>query len=187
MDLNGLPADLAQFVQQEIAKGKFAPVEEVVSAALRMFQERDARGGNGRSASKISKAQRQETPAVPDERERTPDDLIRAIKQAFATDSPRLAERLAKEGAERYPEHAELQKYARVLAPPTVQVVPSTPESRAAAKADNAWLKAHWEEYRGNWIALQAGELLHATRSFDDLITHVGDVRGRSILVTKLN
>ncbi len=39
MDLNGLPADLEQFVQQEIADGRFASVEEVVSAALRMMCE----------------------------------------------------------------------------------------------------------------------------------------------------
>ncbi len=116
-----------------------------------------------------------------------PNDITDAIKQAFEADNPRLAERLAKEGAERYPEHAELQKYARVLAPPIVKVLPSTPESRAAAKADNAWLQANWESYRGNWIALRAGELLHSSPSFDDLLTQVGDVRGRNILVTKLN
>jgi hypothetical protein len=124
---------------------------------------------------------------MPDDLERTPEELIGAIQQAFEADSPQQAERLAQEGAQRYPEHDELQKYARVLAPPTVKMAPSTADSRAAAKADQTWLNTHWEDYRGNWIALQAGELLHATSSFDDLIAHVGDVRGRNILVTKLN
>jgi putative addiction module CopG family antidote len=51
MDLNHLPGDLAQFVQQEVAAGRFASVEEVVSAALRLLQGRDAQGGNGPATS----------------------------------------------------------------------------------------------------------------------------------------
>ena len=47
MHLNGLPADLEQFVQQEIAEGKSASAEEVVSAALRMLQACEARSENG--------------------------------------------------------------------------------------------------------------------------------------------
>jgi len=184
MNLNDLPDDLAQFVQQEVAAGRFASVEEVVSTALRLLQGRKSRGGNGPAT---SVAQEPGPQAIPDDLERTPEDMIRAIKQAFETDSPEQAERLAKEGAYRYPEHDALQRYARVLAPPTVKVVPSSVASRAAAKADQIWLNTHWEAHRGNWIALQAGELLHATPSFDDLIAHVGDVRGRHILVTKLN
>jgi hypothetical protein len=114
-----------------------------------------------------------------------PDAIIHAIKQAFESDSPRLAERLAREGAKRYPEHAELLKYARVLAPPTVRLASSTPESRAAVKANRKWLKANRHDYLGNWIALKNGELLHASSTFDDLTAAVGDVRGRGILVTK--
>jgi putative addiction module CopG family antidote len=185
MDLNDLPGDLAQFVQQEVAEGRFASVEEVVSAALRLFQEHEARGGNGSVTSMAG--EKPEPQASPDNLERTPEEMIRAIQQAFEADDPQQAEQLAQEGAHRYPEHEELQKYARVLAPPTVKMAPSTADSRAAAKADHEWLNTHWEAYRGNWIALQAGELLHAAPSFKDLIAHVGDVRGRNILVTKLN
>lgn len=185
MDLKDLPVDLAQFVQQEVAEGRFASFEEVVSAALRLLQGREARGENGPATSTVAKESGPQ--AIPDDLERTPEDIIRAIQQAFETDSPQQAERLAQEGAQRYPEHDALQRYARVLTPPTVKAAPSTVESRAAAKADQMWLNTHWEAYRGNWIALQAGELLHATSSFDDLIAHVGDVRGRHILVTKLN
>lgn len=180
MDLDGLPTDLEQFVQQEIAEGKFATIEEVVGAALRMFREHEARGGNSPSAPNGMTVQR---PVA----QMAPEDIIYAIKRAFETDSPRLAERLAKEGAERYPKHAELQKYARVLAPPTVRLVPSTPESRAAVKANSKWLKAHRNEYVGNWIALQNGQLLHVSSTFDDLIAAVGEVHGRSILVTKIS
>ena len=180
MDLDGLPTDLAQFVQQEIAQGKFSTVEEVVSAALRMLREREARGGNGHAISNGMTAQVLET-------QTSPDDIIRAIKQAFETDKPQLAERLAREGAAHFPEHAELQKYAHVLAPPTAgKLVPTTEEVRAARKANHAWLKAHWPEYRGHWIALRAGQLLHASPSMDELIETVGEIRGREILLTKI-
>ena len=179
MDLNGLPTELEQFVKQEITEGKYRSAEEVVSAALRLLQEQEARGGSGQSVSKDMTLQRPRA-------QMAPDDIIGAIKRAFETDSPRLAERLAREGAERYPEHAELQKYARVLAPPTVRLVPSTPESRAAVKANGKWLKANRNDYLGNWIALKNGELLHASSTFDELAAAVGDVRGRGILVTKI-
>ena len=53
-------------------------------------------------------------------------------------------------------------------------------------KANNGWLTVHWEAYRGNWIALRAGQLLHASPSLDDVVAHIGDVRGRGILLTKI-
>ena len=46
--------------------------------------------------------------------ESLPPDLEQLATGAFA-----LASRLATEGAQQYPQHAALQKYARVLAPPT--------------------------------------------------------------------
>ena len=174
MDLHGLPTELEQFVKQEIAEGRFASVEEVVSAALRLFQEREAKGKNGQPVSNGSST-------------RTSDDYLGAISQALENDDPVSARRLALEGTQRYPEQTELKKYADVLAPPSGQVTPSSPQSRAAVKADHAWVKAHGEEYRGHWIALQSGHLLSSSPSFDEVMAEVGDVRGRNIYITKIN
>jgi putative addiction module CopG family antidote len=55
MDLNDLPVDLVQFVQQEVAAGRFASVEEVVRAALRLLQGREAGGGNGPATPTVAK------------------------------------------------------------------------------------------------------------------------------------
>jgi putative addiction module CopG family antidote len=44
MDLNGLPTELEQFVQQEIAKGKYQSAEEIVSTALRLLQAQETQG-----------------------------------------------------------------------------------------------------------------------------------------------
>jgi putative addiction module CopG family antidote len=177
MDLNDLPADLEQFVQQEIAKGKFASVEEVINAALRMFQEHETQGGNGQ----------QSINGYPDQTPRSADGVIRAIKEALATGEFGLARKLAMDGAKQYPDHEELQKYGHILAPPTAgKSIPVTPEKRAARKANRAWMNSHWQDYRGNWIALRAGQLLHASPSFYAVIAQVGDVRGGDILLTKI-
>lgn len=38
--LNGLPANLEQFMEQELAAGKYASREELVAEALRLLRER---------------------------------------------------------------------------------------------------------------------------------------------------
>ena len=43
MDVNGLPADLAEFVQQELQSGKYTSEDELVSEALRLLRERERR------------------------------------------------------------------------------------------------------------------------------------------------
>ena len=176
MDCKDLPAELAHFVQQALAHGTYQSEEEIVVEAVRVLKEQVSR----------REAVQQRYEGIMDTPPQTPDEYVRAIIQALETGDPVRARTLAIEGAEHYPQHAELHTCAHVLAPPTGQVVPATPESRAAVKANNAWLKAHWEAYRGSWIALRAGQLLHASPSFDDVITHVGDVRGRGILLTKI-
>jgi putative addiction module CopG family antidote len=41
--LNGLPADLEQFMEQELAAGKYASGEELVAEAVRLLRERERR------------------------------------------------------------------------------------------------------------------------------------------------
>jgi antitoxin ParD1/3/4 len=43
MDLNGLPSDLAQFVEQELATGKYQTEAELVCEAVRLLREREQR------------------------------------------------------------------------------------------------------------------------------------------------
>jgi Arc/MetJ-type ribon-helix-helix transcriptional regulator len=160
-----------------MAHGKYQSAAEVVSAALHLLREHEAQSGNGQSSVHGG------TDALP----RAAGTIIEAITQALASGHHAFARQLAMDGAKQFPDHDELQKYGRILAPPTVgKPMPTTPEARAALKANNAWLKAHWQAYRGNWIALQAGHLLYASPSFDDVVAHVGDVRGRDILLTKI-
>jgi Arc/MetJ-type ribon-helix-helix transcriptional regulator len=176
MERRELPAELAHFVQPALASGTFQSEEDLLVEAVRLLKERVSR----------REALQQRNGGTIDTPPQTPDEYVLAIAQALATGDPVRARALAMEGAEHYPQHAELHTCAHVLAPPTGKVVAATPVSRAAVKANNTWLTVHWEAYRGNWIALRAGQLLHASPSLDDVVAHVGDVRGRGILLTKI-
>src|SRR5262245_30979303 len=114
----------------------------------------------------------------------TPDDLVHATRQALETGEAGRARQLALEGAQHYPAHAALQRYARVLAPPTTLVVSASPASRASVKANGAWLQTHRTAYRGCWVALRDGALVRAADSFEALVADVGDTTG--LLLTRV-
>jgi Arc/MetJ-type ribon-helix-helix transcriptional regulator len=172
MYINGLPADLAQFVDAALASGKYQSTEELIYDALHVLREQ---------------THHHAAPTHPDATHashppQSPDDYLQALAYALRTGEFGRARQLATEGAARYPEHAELAKSARVLAPPTVQRV-SRPHT-ADIKANRAWLKAHRQDYAGQWIALRDGYLLAAAPSFDQLAAQVDETR--DVLMTKL-
>jgi putative addiction module CopG family antidote len=177
MDLSGLPTELEQFVQHELQSGRYDSAEAVVSAALRLLQEHKTQGGNGHPSSNSR-------PAAP---YRSALEVRQALSEALTAGKHHLARQLALDGAQQYPTDTQLQKYAQILAPPVSKSVASTPESRAALKANNAWMKSNWQDHRGNWVAVQGGLLLHSSPSFEEVTQQVGDVQGRNILLTKIN
>jgi putative addiction module CopG family antidote len=169
MDLNRLPTELEQFVQQEIAEGKYQSAEEVVSAALRLLQEHEAQSHNGEQFAN----------GHGDTKPHSADNVLQAISNALATGKPGLARKLALDGAKQYPDYEELRKYARVLAPPTVTQVGQiqTPSIRASRQ----WLRAHGQDYIGQWVAVRDGKLLYASPSFDELSAHVDEAENTFI------
>ena len=62
--------------------------------------------------------------------------------------------------------------------------MPASTASRASVKANNAWMKTHWQDYRGQWVAVREGQFVYATSSFGDLVAHVGDTH--SVFLTKI-
>ena len=172
MQLNGLPADLAQFVDDALARGTYQSTEDLVCKALQVLQQQDtARGTPPLSATT-------EVPPPP----QSPEDYLQALAQALRTGEFGRARQVAMEGAERYPAHAELAKSARVLAPPTVQRA-NRPHT-AKITANRAWLKAHRQDYAGQWVAVRDGRLLAAAPSFDQLLARVDATP--DVLMTKL-
>jgi len=75
-----------------------------------------------------------------------------------------------------------LHKAAHVLAPPTV--TRASRRHTADIQANRAWLKAHWQDYAGQWIALRDGHFLAAAPSFEALAAQVDATP--NVLMTKL-
>ena len=103
-------------------------------------------------------------------------DFTQAVRWALEAGAYRAATLLATEGAERFPRHAELAKMARILAPPKVIRSDLPPDPSIAADMD--WLRAHYNEYRGQWIALRNGQLLGTANSLRELADKIGDIQG---------
>jgi Arc/MetJ-type ribon-helix-helix transcriptional regulator len=176
MELKELPAELASFVEQALASGTYPSADALVADAVRMLRDQEA----GRTA----RPHTPETPGLLDMTTSTPDELVRAIRQALETGEAGRARQLALEGTQRYPAHADLHQYARVLAPPTTRVVPASPASRASVKANGAWLHAYRTAYHGRWVALRDGALVRDADSFETLVAGLDDTTG--LLLTKV-
>lgn len=114
-------------------------------------------------------------------RNRPPTDFTRAAKWALKAGAYKAAYQISAEGAEHHPDDPEVQKYARVLAPPKAVAGKKSPES--GHKANREWLKEHGSEYSGQWVAVRDGELLGASKSLKELAERMGDTR--DVLLTK--
>lgn len=80
-------------------------------------------------------------------RDRPSEDFIRAVQLALKVGAHLAARQISAEGAKCHPGDAEIQKYARVLAPPRVVSKKAPPDP--GRKASREWLMAHSGEYSG--------------------------------------
>lgn len=92
--------------------------------------------------------------------QRSAAEFTRAVRLALAAGAHLFARKVAMRGAEHYPDHEELQKMARVLAPPRVVAADLPPDE--SMRKNHTWLREHADEYRGQWVALRDGDLLAA-------------------------
>src|SRR4029453_14872131 len=106
MDRNSLPADVAQFVDDALASGKYSSAADLVAAALQVLQQQEKDRGTARPAD----APEVGSPPA------SPDDYLQALALALRTGEFGRARQMALAGAARYSDHAELTKAARGLA-----------------------------------------------------------------------
>jgi len=170
--LERLPPDLEQFVQQELASGHYQSAEEVICEGLRCLK--------AHTTQKPHTGLSQEHPSTASSQ--GADEVIHEIIQALATGEFALARRLATEGASQYPKHGELQRYARVLAPPTITRTDRSPDPSIRANRD--WLTLHEAQYKGSWVALREGELVDIAPSLQELVAQLGETQ--DLFVTKI-
>ncbi len=150
----------------------------VESSRLRQLFETDleiaAKRGNEaafvQAAERIDWSQR---PAV---------DFIRAVRLALAAGAHLLARNLAAQGAKLHPDHLELCKMANILAPP--RIVNADILATPSVRANQAWLRHHADEFKGQWVALREGTLLAAGATAHGVWDHLESTDG--VMLTKV-
>src|SRR5262245_33020222 len=100
MSLNSLPADLARFVRDALASGKYPSTEALVCDALQTLQAQAEDLG-------AASPEHAPPPASPPQ---FPEEYLQALAHALRTGEFGRARQVATEGAARYPAHAELVK-----------------------------------------------------------------------------
>lgn len=114
--------------------------------------------------------------------QRPPEAFLEAVRLALSTGAHMAARHVAQLGARRFPQHAELKRYAQVLAPPRLvrRGLPARPD----LYANREWMRQHANEYRRQWVALRKGQLLATAESFEALAGQFPERAG--ILLTRL-
>jgi hypothetical protein len=110
------------------------------------------------------------------------EDLLRGVRLALRVGAFLKARELSSEGIKLYPHDSELQKYARLLAPP--KVVRSDLAPTLSVKTNRNWLKEHAQSHKGRWVALRNGELQGVANSLEELVEQLGDTKG--MLLTRV-
>jgi hypothetical protein len=90
-----------------------------------------------------------------------------AIRHAIEIADAKTARTLIAEGRERFPDDEWIARAERVMAVPTAREVPARADRNP--RADLAWLDAHADEYREQWVALSNGTLVAAAPSIERL------------------
>ncbi|MCL5998848.1 MAG: hypothetical protein M1546_22735 [Chloroflexi bacterium] len=112
---------------------------------------------------------------------------VSAIQLAVKVGAYAVAREIAQHGAERYPNHAELRRYAHVLAPgKIIQETPTKAETNINLKANRAWIRDNGSRYRGQYVALKNGQLLASAPSMRVLVEQLGESREPNILLTRV-
>jgi hypothetical protein len=111
------------------------------------------------------------------------DDLIGVLKLALKAGAHLEARRLSALALRQYPDHPDVKKFARILSPP--RVISSSLPPAPDVEANRAWLKAHYGQYAGQWVALSAGELLAVGASPKELEVVIGNTRGVLLTVAR--
>jgi hypothetical protein len=105
------------------------------------------------------------------------------VRLALRVGSFDIAAELSAAAAKRYPQSAELARFAAVLGPS--RWVRAESASDPSVTADTRWFAQQSAQYRGQWVAVRNGELLGAAATVKELQARVPD--WASATVTRIN
>jgi len=111
----------------------------------------------------------------------TPESFLEEIHAIFNSGTLRGAREVAERGLALYPDHPELQRLHYALRPVEVRVRPDLKIDDP--RPNYEWLEKHSDEYRGKWVGLDAGELVAATDTLDEVLKALEGHSFRSTLV----
>ncbi len=103
-------------------------------------------------------------------------DFAQAVHLALAAGAHLLARDLAGRGHRLHPQHRELGKMARILAPPRVARAGLPPDPSRQANVE--WMRDHAGAYRRQWVALKDGALVASAPTARELEEQLSTTRG---------
>ena len=114
---------------------------------------------------------------------KTAEGFIREMDAALDIGDWQTAQEISIEAARHYPDNREIYRYAYILTTSKVTVSQSDPKKRKNIQASRQWMRKNWQKYRGNWVAVKAGELLATAKSFDELVVQLEKTQGTLLTV----
>ena len=109
--------------------------------------------------------------------------LLRAADLALSLNLISIAVEIVSVGKRHFPDNVPIQKLGRALSPPRIHKTPAIP--RPGLALSQAWVHENASRYRGQWIAVRAGELVGSATRLKDLVEIVNQDRSNT-LVTKV-
>jgi len=114
----------------------------------------------------------------------TSESIKEAIDLALANGYHTMAANLAAQGHTLFPEDAELQKFAKILAPPTMIQTDIAPAE--GLRQSMKWLKENRQHYQGEWVAVQNGVLVGHAPSRPELTEMLTGVDPSRVIITRI-
>ena len=96
--------------------------------------------------------------------------VSRVVFQLIQNDQIGLARKVLNSLPVGYSNQAMIDKIRKILAPPTTK---ASSRRDADRQRDYLWIKDHAEEYRGQWVALDEGQLVANASSLQELLNRV--------------
>ena len=113
------------------------------------------------------------------------ENYLQAIELAMMAGAHYKARLLSAQAMNAFPDSAEAQKLAYILAPPQIKSGIPKP-AKVDLCANREWLLEHASKYKNQWIALHNGKLIGQAPTLNDLISQVGNPKDKGIFVTQV-
>lgn len=116
----------------------------------------------------------------------TPETFIEEIRDILNSGTLNGAREVAERGLALFPDHPELKRLHHELRPFQVRSRPDLVGYYLDPRPNYEWLEKNGDRYRGKWVGLDAGELVIAADTLEEVLDGIRDHSPRSTLVHHL-